>query len=72
MRDNVFIADGDMTVSFQSSVGCTFEGNTPFVPGKLTVRQANGIRTWTNNVIYRGGAGRRRAAALHDQRRHAG
>jgi hypothetical protein len=47
-----------MTVSFQSSVGCTFEGNTLFVPGKLTVRQANGIRTWTNNVIYRGGAGK--------------
>ena len=58
VRDNVFIADGDMTVSFQSSVGCTFEGNTLFVPGKLTVRQANGIRTWTNNVIYRGGAGK--------------
>ena len=58
VRDNVFIADGDMTVSFQSSVGCTFEGNTLFVPGKLTVRQANGIRAWTNNVIYRGGAGK--------------
>ena len=58
VRDNVFIADGDMTVSFQSSVGGTFQGNTLFVPGKLTVRQANGIRTWTNNVIYRGGAGK--------------
>lgn len=55
VRDNVFIADGDMTVSFQRSVGCTFEGNTLFVPGKLNVRQANGIRAWKNNVIYYGG-----------------
>lgn len=58
VRDNVFIADGDMTVSFQRSVGCTFERNTLFVPGKLTVRQPNGIRAWKNNVIYRGGAGK--------------
>ena len=58
VRDNVFIADGDMTVSFQSSVGCTFAGNTLFVPGKLSVRHANAIRTWTNNVIYRGGVGK--------------
>lgn len=58
VRDNVFIADGDMTVSFQRSVGCTFERNTLFVPGKLTVRQPNGIRVWKNNVIYRGGAGK--------------
>lgn len=56
VRDNVFIADGDMTVSFQRSVGCTFEGNTLIVPGKLNVRQANAIRSWKSNVIYQGGA----------------
>ena len=56
VRDNVFIADGDMTVSFQRSVGCTFERNTLFVPGKLNVRQPNGIRVWKDNVIYRGGS----------------
>ena len=56
VRGNVFIADGDMTVSFARSVGCTFERNTLFVPGKLTVRQPNGIRVWKNNVVYRGGA----------------
>jgi len=55
VRDNVFIADGDMTVSFQRSVGCAFVGNRLFVPGKLSVRQANGIRTWKDNVIYYGG-----------------
>lgn len=55
VRDNVFIAEGDMTVSFQRSVGCAFERNTLFVPGKLSVRQANGIRVWKDNVIYGGG-----------------
>jgi hypothetical protein len=28
-----------MTVYFQRSVGCTFENNTLFVPGKLSVRR---------------------------------
>ena len=55
VRDNVFISDADMTVSFQRSVGCSFERNTLFVPGKLSVRQANGIKSWKGNVIYSGG-----------------
>ena len=58
VRNNVFISDTDMTVSFQRSVGCTFEGNTLFVPGKLNVRQANGITSWKGNVIYREGIGK--------------
>ncbi len=55
VRDNVFISDTDMTVSFQRSVGCTFEGNTLFVPGKLNVRQQNAITSWKGNLIYRNG-----------------
>ena len=58
VRDNVFIADGDMTVSFQRSVGCSFENNTLFVPGRLNLRQQNGIKSWQGNVIYRGGLGK--------------
>lgn len=58
VRDNVFISDADMTVSFQRSVGCTFERNTLFVPGKLNVRQPNGIKAWNGNVIYHGGLGK--------------
>jgi hypothetical protein len=58
VRDNVFISDTDMTVSFQRSVGCSFENNTLFVPGKLNVRQANAIQSWKGNVIYRGGLGK--------------
>jgi hypothetical protein len=55
VRDNVFIADKDMTVSFARSVGCTFERNTLYVPGKLTVNQPNGIKSWKDNVIFRNG-----------------
>lgn len=58
VRDNVFIAEGDMTVSFQRSVGCSFENNTLFVPGTLNLRQQNGIKSWKGNVIYRGGLGK--------------
>ncbi len=58
VRDNVFIADKDMTVSFQRSVGCTFERNTLFVPGKLSVRQPNGIKVWKDNVIFQNGLGK--------------
>jgi len=58
VRNNVFISDTDMTVSFQRSVGCSFEGNTLFVPGKLSVRQSNGIASWKGNVIYRDGVGK--------------
>lgn len=58
VRDNVFVADKDMTVSFQSSVGCTFERNTLYIPGKLNVRQPNGIRVWKGNVIFSNGLGK--------------
>ena len=54
VRDNVFIADSDMTVSFQRSVGCSFENNILYVPGTLNVRQRNGIKSWKGNIIYRG------------------
>ena len=58
VRDNVFLADKDMTVSFQRSVGCVFERNTLFVPGKLTVRQPNAIKAWKDNVIFTNGLGK--------------
>ena len=58
VRDNVFIAEKDMTVSFQSSVGCTFERNTLYIPGKLNVRQPNGIKVWKGNVIFSNGLGK--------------
>lgn len=58
IRDNVFIAETNMTLSFQRSGGCTFQGNTLFVPGKITVGQPSAIKLWTNNVVFREGLGK--------------
>ncbi len=55
IRNNVFIAEGDMALSFQRSSGCTFEGNTLFIPGELRIVQPTGIAAWKENVIFRGG-----------------
>lgn len=53
-RDNVFMVDGDMKLSFARSANCTFENNRLFVPGKLTVSPPNAITAWRDNTIYYG------------------
>lgn len=55
IRDNVFIAEKNMTLSFQRSSNCTFSGNTLFAAGKITVSSPNAIKHWTNNIVYREG-----------------
>lgn len=55
IRDNVFIAETNMSLSFQRSSGCTFSGNTLFAPGKITLSQPNAVKLWTNNVAFYGG-----------------
>ncbi len=55
LRDNVFIAATNMTLSFQRSSGCTFSGNTIFAPGTITVSPPSAIKLWTNNIVIRGG-----------------
>ena len=57
-RDNVFLTDKDMTISFARSANCTFERNTLFAPGKITIGQPNAIKVWTNNVVLREGIGK--------------
>lgn len=54
IRDNVFISDEDMTVSFQSSENVTFTGNSLYVKGKLRASFRNAAKTWENNRIFRG------------------
>ncbi len=56
IRDNVFIAETNMTLSFQRSGGCTFMGNTLFAPGKITVSPPNAVKLWTGNIVIRSGA----------------
>ncbi len=58
IRDNVFIVETDMTLSFQRSARCTFVGNTLFAPGKITIGQPNAIKVWDENVVFRNGTDR--------------
>jgi hypothetical protein len=55
IRDNVFICDGDMTLSFQRSRGCVVEDNTFFTPGKLTVSPPSAVKLWKGNRVFRNG-----------------
>ena len=61
-RDNVFIVDKDMKLSFARSANCTFERNMLFVPGKLTIHTPNALTTWKDNVVFRGELGKAGAA----------
>ncbi len=57
IRDNVFINDEDMTLSFQSSAQFTFENNTLFTPGTIKITSPNAVTTWKNNKIFSNGSG---------------
>jgi hypothetical protein len=52
MRDNLFIYDGDMTLSFQNSANYTFSGNTVITGGTLTIGQPNALKVWEDNLIF--------------------
>ena len=54
IRDNVFIAETNMMLTFARSSGCTFSANTLFVPGRITIERPPGITLWTNNIIFHG------------------
>ena len=56
IRDNVFIAETNMTLSFARSRDCILSGNTFVTPGRVTVSPPNAISVWTNNVLFQGGS----------------
>jgi hypothetical protein len=69
IRDNVFIAETNMTLSFARSGGITFQGNTLFAPGDINIGQPSAIKLWTNNVVFRNGvdkAGAPQAFTIND------
>ncbi len=55
IRDNVFIAETNMVLSFPRSSGCIFQGNTLFASGTITLSPPNAVKLWTNNVVFYGG-----------------
>lgn len=69
IRDNVFIADANMTISLSRSAELTFQGNTLFVPGELVVTPPNAVKVWKDNLVFRNGvdkAGAPQAFAIND------
>ena len=52
IRDNVFISNEDMTLSFQSSANLIFENNTMITNGKINIVQPNALSKWTHNKIF--------------------
>ena len=58
IRDNVFIAETNMSLSFPRSRRCAFTGNTVFAPGRITVSPPNAISSWTNNLVIHDGLGK--------------
>ena len=55
IRDNVFIAETNMSLSFPRSRRCAFTGNRLFAPGKITVSPPNAVTVWSNNVVIQNG-----------------
>ncbi|MBR0505061.1 MAG: right-handed parallel beta-helix repeat-containing protein [Kiritimatiellae bacterium] len=58
VRDNTFVADGDMAISFQRSVNCTFERNTLVLGGNLNCTYPEAVKTWEGNRVFRPAPGR--------------
>ena len=55
VRNNTLVNEGgDMVVSFERSVGCTFAGNRIFCGGKLDTAWLDGISDWRGNVVSNG------------------
>ena len=52
IRDNVFITEGDMNLSFQRSSNFEFINNVLVAPGKIQIDQPNGISVWEGNRVF--------------------
>lgn len=54
IRNNVFIYDGDMRLTFPKSSGYEFSKNILVANGDITFQKGNAIDVWENNIIYSG------------------
>lgn len=55
IRNNVFVSEGDMSLSFQRSADCKLENNTLVAPGNITVAPPNAVTVWKGNRVFRNG-----------------
>lgn len=54
IRNNVFISDKDMQLTFPRSSGYTFDKNVLYAKGKITFDNYEGIATAANNILFSG------------------
>ena len=54
IRNNVFIHEGDMRVTFPRSTEFAMEGNVLYATGKIRIDNPTGVTTWKNNVLFSG------------------
>ena len=52
LRNNVFIHEGDMELSFFRSRGYTVEGNVFYTGGKLRVGDPGALAKWSGNLVF--------------------
>lgn len=52
IRNNVFISDKDMSLTFPRSSGYTFERNVLLAEGKIKFDNPEGITMWTSNCLF--------------------
>ena len=55
LRNNVFICDGDMDLSFARSAGYQVTGNTLHLNGKLSIGDPDAVTEWSGNLIVQSG-----------------
>ena len=55
IRDNVFVCEGDMSLSFQRSANCKLENNTIVASGSIKVAPPNAVTVWKGNRLFRNG-----------------
>ncbi len=55
LRDNVFLTDGDMDLSFARSAGIQVMGNTFQLNGKLNIGDPDAVTRWEGNLIVQTG-----------------
>ena len=58
IRDNVFLSDGNLALSFARSSGCSFERNTLCAPGKVTLNPSVAVTQWKDNILFHDAAGK--------------
>jgi hypothetical protein len=65
IRQNVFIAEGDIKLTFPRSREFALEQNVIYATGKIRIEGVNAIARWSRNLFY-SGAGQIEAVELRD------